>query len=81
MVADKPVSDKPKRMSFKEKQEWAKLEEELPRLEEEKKEITEKLSSGMCSMEEITALSQRFETLNEEIDEKTMRWLELSELA
>ena len=81
LVTEKPVNDKPKRMSFKEKQEWAQLEEELPRLEEEKKEITEKLSSGTCSVEEITALSQRFEALNEEIDEKTMRWLELSELA
>lgn len=81
IVSEKPVNDKPKRMSFKEKQEWAQLEEELPRLEEEKKQITEKLSSGTCSVEEITALSQRFEALNEEIDEKTMRWLELSELA
>ena len=81
LVSEKPVNDKPKRMSFKEKQEWAQLEEELPRLEEEKKQITEKLSSGICSVDEITALSQRFEALNEEIDEKTMRWLELSELA
>ena len=81
LVSEKPVNDKPKRMSFKEKQEWAQLEEELPRLEEEKKQITEKLSSGICSVDEITTLSQRFEALNEEIDEKTMRWLELSELA
>ena len=78
---DKPATDKPRRMSFKEKQEWAQLEEQLPQLEAEKEDITVRLSSGTCSMEEITRLSKRFEELNEAIDEKTMRWLELSELA
>ena len=47
---------------------------------EEKKTIEERLSSGQISVDEITSLSRRLPILNEELDEKSMRWLELSEI-
>lgn len=72
-------SDK-RKLSFKEKQEYAQLEKDIEALEAEKKDIEERLSSGQISVEEITALSKRLPLLNDELDEKSMRWLELSEI-
>ncbi|OJV31913.1 MAG: ABC transporter [Bacteroidales bacterium 36-12] len=69
-----------RKMSFKEKQEFESLEREIPDLEKEKVAIEEALSSGQLNNEEITTMSKRFSELIEIIDEKTMRWLELSEI-
>jgi ATP-binding cassette subfamily F protein uup len=83
--AQKPVADeKPKsggtKLSFKEKQELENLEPELERLETEKSELEIKLSSGsVTDHTEISKIAGRLEVLSSEIDEKTMRWLELSE--
>ena len=49
-------------------------------LEEEKKSIEEALCSGTLSVAELTEKSKRLPLLNEELDEKSMRWLELSEI-
>lgn len=68
-----------KRLTYKEKQEFAQLEKDIAALEEEKKQIEEALCGGTISVEEITALSKRLPELNDELDEKSMRWLELSE--
>ena len=76
----KPAKETPRKMSFKEKQEFEVLEKEIPLLEIEKTEIEEKLSSGELDNDTIIAASQRFSEVNELIDEKTMRWLELSEI-
>ena len=46
----------------------------------EKKEIENKLCGGTTNIEEITKMSKRLPILNEELDEKSMRWLELSEI-
>ena len=73
------LSDK-RRMTFKEKQEFARLEQEIGQLEQEKQELEDKLSSGTISVQEITDLSKRLPILNEQLDEKSMRWLELSEI-
>lgn len=73
------LSDK-RRMTFKEKQEFARLEQEISQLEQEKQELEDKLSSGTISVQEITDLSKRLPILNEQLDEKSMRWLELSEI-
>lgn len=73
------LSDK-RRMTFKEKQEFARLEQEIGQLEQEKQELEGKLSSGTISVQEITDLSKRLPILNEQLDEKSMRWLELSEI-
>lgn len=69
-----------RKMSFKEKQEFESLEKEIPVLEEEKLEIETALSSGELNNDEIMVASKRFAELNDLIDKKTMRWLELSEL-
>ena len=69
-----------RRMSYKEKQEFAQLEKDIDLLTKEKKDIEEALSSGAISVERITELSKRLPILNDELDEKEMRWLELSEL-
>ena len=68
-----------KRLTYKEKLEFAQLEKDIAALEEEKKQIEEALCDGTISVEEITALSKRLPELNDELDEKSMRWLELSE--
>ena len=68
-----------KRLTYKEKLELAQLEKDIAALEEEKKQIEEALCGGTISVEEITALSKRLPELNDELDEKSMRWLELSE--
>ena len=69
-----------KRMTFKEKREFEQLEKDIANLETEKRDIENALSSGTVSVEEITTMSKRLPLLNEELDEKSMRWLELSEL-
>lgn len=77
------VEEKPKagsKLTFKEKQELETLEPELERLEKEKTELEIKLSPGsVTDHTEISKIAGRLEALSEEIDEKTMRWLELSE--
>lgn len=76
------VSNSPerKKMSFKDKQEFEALEKEIPKLEAEKESIETKLSSGDLNNDEIIAASERFSKISDLIDEKTMRWLELSEI-
>lgn len=69
-----------RRMSFKEKREFEMLEKEIESLNSEKENIETALSSGTISVDEITEMSKRLPILNEELDEKEMRWLELSEL-
>lgn len=69
-----------RKLSFKEKQEFEVLEREIPELEGEKAKIEEAMSSGALSNDEIVKASERFSVLLELIDEKTMRWLELSEI-
>lgn len=69
-----------RRLTFKERREMEQLEMEIAALEEEKKSLEVALCSGKLSVEELTEKSKRLPTLNEELDEKSMRWLELSEI-
>lgn len=69
------------RLSFKERKEYEQLEQEIEALEAEKTEIETALSSGTISVEQITTMSKRLPVLNDELDEKSMRWLELAERA
>jgi len=69
-----------RKMSFKEKREFEQLEKDIAALEAEKKSIEDALSSGTLSVDEITTMSKRLPLLNDELDEKSMRWLELSEI-
>ena len=70
-----------RRLSYKEKQEYERLERDIEALEAEKSQIVAALSSGTLSVEEITAHSKRLPLLDAELDEKSLRWLELSEIA
>ena len=76
----KTVREKVK-MTFKEKREFEQLEKDITFLEDEKKRIEDALSTGTLSVDQITEMSKRLPVLNDELDEKSMRWLELSELA
>jgi len=82
-TADKKIETRApekKKLSFKEKQEFEALEKEIPQLETEKADIETQLASGTLSSDAIIAASQRHAEVNDLIDEKTMRWLELSEI-
>ena len=73
-------NERAKKMTYKEKQEFEQLSGEIDALEKEKKEIEDSLCSGQLSRDEITEKSCRLPVLEKELDEKSMRWLELSEL-
>ncbi|WP_418874849.1 ABC-F family ATP-binding cassette domain-containing protein [Xylanibacter rarus] len=69
-----------RKMSYKEKMEFAQLEKEIAELEKEQKEIEEQLCSGKLPVGELTEKSKRLPLIKEELDLKEMRWLELSEI-
>ena len=69
-----------RKLSYKEKREMEQLESDIAALEAEQKQIEEALCGGTTSVEEITAMSKRLPLLKDELDEKSMRWLELSEI-
>ena len=73
-------NDQRRRMTYKEKREFEQLEKDIAALESEKKQIEDALCGGVISVDEITKLSKRLPILNDEIDEKSIRWLELSEI-
>jgi ATP-binding cassette subfamily F protein uup len=77
----KPKADKPRKLSFKEQKEFEAIEDILPKLEKEKQEITDKLCKGSISNDELNKLSIRIQEVIDEIEEKEIRWIELSELA
>ncbi|ADQ18896.1 ABC transporter related protein [Leadbetterella byssophila DSM 17132] len=70
-----------RKLSFKEKMEFEALEKEIPELEKEKEELSQLLSGGLTDFEEIAKVSARLEELVSALEEKEMRWLELSEFA
>lgn len=72
---------RPRKKTFKEKFEFEQLEKEIAELEKEQKNIEDALCSGTLSIEELTEKSKRLPILKDELDTKSMRWLELSELA
>ena len=81
-VAKQPANNpqQKRKLTFKEKRELEQLEKDIEALETEKKQIEEALCGGTTSVEEITTMSKRLPVLNNELDEKSMRWLELSEI-
>jgi len=78
VAAETPVK---KKLSFKEQREFNTLEAEIRSLESEKGEITKKLSDPQLPFAELQQLSERIGTITALIDEKELRWLELSEMA
>lgn len=76
----KVVSEKPRKASFKEQREFEKLEEAIATIETKKEELINKMNSGELSPDNLQEVSKRFEQLIEELEEKELRWLELSEI-
>lgn len=77
VTANAKVVDRKPKLSFKEKQELAQLEQDIDALETEKRQIETDLCSGTLSVDELTRLSKRLPELNDEIELKTLRWMEL----
>ncbi|MDY6130484.1 MAG: ABC-F family ATP-binding cassette domain-containing protein [Prevotella sp.] len=73
-------TDLRRKMSYKEKREFEQLETEISAIEHEIKAIEEELCSGTLGIDELTEKSKRLPVLKDELDEKSMRWLELSEI-
>ncbi len=69
-----------RKLTYKERRELEQTEKDIEKLTKEKKDIEDFLSSGTNNVEEITKLSKRLPVLNAELDEKELRWLELSEI-
>lgn len=78
---DRPANEQKKKLTFKERKEFESLEAEIAALEAEKAQLETAMSSGTLSNDQLMAKSERIAKVIDEIDEKTMRWLELSELA
>jgi len=70
-----------RKLSYKEKREMEQLERDIAALEAEQRQIEQALCGGTTSVDEITALSKRLPQLKADLDDKSMRWLELSEIA
>lgn len=79
-VKENNRSEEKKKMSYKEKREFESLEKDIETLEQHIKQIEEALCSGDLSVEELTEKSIKLPELKEQLDEKSLRWLELSEL-
>ena len=69
-----------RKMSYKEKREYEQLTQKIEKLTDEQKKLEEALCSGTLSVEELTEKSKRLPEIKDELDEKEMRWLELSEM-
>ena len=80
-AAAKPAKAAPekRRLTFKERKEYESLDAEIPQLEAEKAQLEASMSSGQLSTEELIKAGERMTRLIDELDEKSMRWLELSE--
>lgn len=74
------VGEQRRKKTYKEKCEFERLEKEIDALEEEQKTIEEALCSGTLSIDELTEKSKRLPLVKDELEEKEMRWLELSEI-
>jgi ATP-binding cassette subfamily F protein uup len=79
---EKPAAANPqkRKMSFKEKREFEQLEKEIPALEAEKSQLTESLNQAGLPFQEMQSRAERISEITNLLDEKELRWLELSEM-
>lgn len=78
-AADRRVGEEKRRLSYKEQQEFERLDTEIVKLETEKERLTEILSSGEASSEELNEASKKLGELVQEIEEKSDRWMYLAD--
>lgn len=76
----KPSSTEKKKASFKEKQEFEKLQDEIKSLERKKTDLTSTINNSATDHKQLTEIGQKIKELSKDIDSKTLRWLELSDL-
>ena len=74
------VGEQRRKKTYKEKCEFEQLGKDIAKLEQEQKEIEEALCSGTLSIDELTEKSKRLPEIKDTLEEKEMRWLELSEI-
>lgn len=79
-VVQQPKPTNKRKLSYKEKQEFENLQKEIPELEKEKAELNEKLVAGGQPYAELNKMIDRIGVVTKLLEEKEMRWLELSEL-
>jgi ATP-binding cassette subfamily F protein uup len=79
-IQSKPKEKDPKKMGHKEKREFEQLSKEIEQLENEKKQLEEEISSGTLKQEDLISKSHRISEVMKTIDEKSERWLVLSEM-
>ncbi len=79
-IKDTKQADKKRKLSYKEQRELEQLEIEIEQLETEKESVLQSLNEGSDNHEQITKWSIKFDSLNNLIDDKTSRWMELSEI-
>ena len=78
-INDQPTAPGGRKFSFKEKHEFETIEKEIPELQKEKALLEEKMNSGAMAFDELQKAAERISTIVQSLDEKEMRWLELSE--
>jgi ATP-binding cassette subfamily F protein uup len=81
IVSSKPAAREKRRFSFNEKREWENLQQEIGALESEKHKLSDQINTASLPYEELMKISQRIAEINGLLDQKEMRWLELSEIA
>jgi ATP-binding cassette subfamily F protein uup len=80
MPKKKDADNTRRRLTYKERMELQQLEKDIAQLEAEQKILEEQLCSGTLSVAELTEKSKRLPQLKDELDEKCMMWLELSDI-
>jgi ATP-binding cassette subfamily F protein uup len=81
IVSSKPTVKEKRRFSFNEKREWDNLQREIATLEAEKHKLSDEINTASLPYDDLMKKSQRIAEINEQLDQKEMRWLELSEIA
>lgn len=81
IVSSKPEAKEKRRFSFNEKREWENLQKEIQSLEGEKHKLSDKMNTATLPYDELMKVAQRISEINASLDQKEMRWLELSEIA
>jgi ATP-binding cassette subfamily F protein uup len=78
-ISEKPKPKQNNKLTFNEKREFEQLETELEQLGDEKAELESLMSSGELDHETLLEKSNRYNQVKELLDDKELRWLELSE--
>jgi ATP-binding cassette subfamily F protein uup len=79
VIIEKPAEDQKRKLSYKEKQEYDRLQQEIDQLEKKKEELTGLLTVGSVDHHQLQEWAEQIQHIADAVDNKTLRWLELSE--